>query len=209
VAWSGSHHLATSPEADEHPSSKVRTDAADATETADISFGVAAEKPVKTRLQAEVQEESHFELGRAEIIENLSTRSDGQLGARFDLYNQLFIDNHVDSLNAENVSFIRHVDANLSRDSMAACKELSLKRHHIDVLEKPEAKCVVDLKEGSYHGACKLFLNQIGSRHTTRCSNQLIAHYHGIAITIDVGARSDPPLRLHRPHPFQPLNLDA
>ena len=79
----------------------------------------------------------------AEIIEELAFRRFGCFERRLRLDDEPLIDNHVDSLHRQNVSLVCHMSTHLPPNSMAAHEELSLEGHHVNVLEKAEAKSVV------------------------------------------------------------------
>ena len=50
-------------------------------------------------------------------------------------------------MNTEDIVFVAYADIDLSRDAMTASDEFPLQRHHVNVLKKAEAECVVDLEE--------------------------------------------------------------
>ena len=80
-----------------------------------------------------------------------------KLGRGLDLHDKLVIDDHIEALSAELSAFVHDTNANLPRYAMAARQELTLERHRIDVLEKPETKRVVDVEEGANNRARKSF----------------------------------------------------
>ena len=97
--------------------------------------------------RSKVQEEPYLQICGAEIVEQLAFGGLGSFECRFRLDDEPLVDDHVDTLHRENVSFIRHVGAHLSTDSMTADEQLSLESHRVYVLQKPEAKRVVHLVE--------------------------------------------------------------
>lgn len=62
------------------------------------------------------------------------------------------IDDHIDAMDCEDVPFVSDMSADLSRDAMAAVEEFALSGHDVNVLEKAEARSVVDLVERANDG---------------------------------------------------------
>jgi len=93
-----------------------------------------------------MQYEPNFQVRGAEVVENLAFRCARKLrtGLRFD--DHFVIHDHVDSLHCEYVILIGHVDADFSRNAMAAVDQLTLQRHHVHVLEEAEPKVLYTSK---------------------------------------------------------------
>ena len=174
-----------------------------------ILAGVATKESVEARLRSKMQQEVYFEARGAEIVEHLSVGSFVELECRFGFDDELLVHDHIDSLNAEDMFLVSHVDIDLSRHSMTAGEQLTFERHHVDVLEKAEAKGVINLEVRPNDGSRKPLFNQLKSGHATRWPNRTPLYHQSLATTIIVLARSDRPDPLHPPHPVEPLNLDA
>ncbi len=86
----------------------------------------------------------------------------GKLDSRFGFDDKFFIDDHINSLNGNDMAFVRHVNADFPRDSMTASDELAFQRHHVDMLVKAEPECVIDFEERSDHRASEPSLDQTG-----------------------------------------------
>jgi len=65
----------------------------------------------------------------------------------FCLYDKLSIHNHVKSLLAKNVTFVKHLHSDLARDAMPAPDELSLQSHYVNVLKESKTESVIHLEE--------------------------------------------------------------
>jgi hypothetical protein len=65
----------------------------------------------------------------------------------FYLYDESSIHNHVKSLLAKKVAFVKHLDCDLAGYAMLSCYELPLEGHHVYVLEESKPERVIRLKE--------------------------------------------------------------
>lgn len=91
-----------------------------------------------------------------------------ELVCRLDLDDQLVVDDHVEPLVGELFTLVHDTNADFPPYLMTATSELSLQRHHINVLEKAEAECVVNLEKRADYGASQLLFDQVGSFHDRR-----------------------------------------
>ena len=104
-----------------------------------------------------MQQQANLETACSEVALKLTLRSTVKLGGGLDLHDKLFIDDHIEPLSAELIAFVHDTNANLPGYPMAARQQLTFERHCVDMLEKPETKCVVDVEEGADDRARKGF----------------------------------------------------
>ena len=98
-----------------------------------------------------MQEQSHFEVRRAQIIEQLALCRAVELFGRLDLDDNRLLHEQVQSLYPELLTLVEHHDASLAADPVAPVPELTLHRQHIQMLEKPVAERVVYVIESADH----------------------------------------------------------
>lgn len=82
----------------------------------------------------------------------------GRLQSRLRLDDESVIDDHINTLNRQYVSLVRHVDAHFSRHAMIAHQQFALESHNVHVLEKSEAKRVVNLVKRTNDGSREALL---------------------------------------------------
>jgi len=104
-----------------------------------------------------MQKEANFETAGSEVAMKLTLGGLVKLGGGLDFDDKLFINDHIEPLSTELSALVHDTDANLPADAMAASQELTLERHCVDMLEKPETQRVVCIEEGADHRACKGF----------------------------------------------------
>ena len=88
-----------------------------------------------------------------------------QLSCRFDLDYQHIVDNQVEPLRAERLTFVHDLDVDLTRDTMPSLEELALERYDIQMLEEAESKLIVHLIKGPDDGVWELFLEELNAAH--------------------------------------------
>ena len=102
---------------------------------------------MKSGFRPKMLEQTYLEVRGAEIVQELALRSFRSLERRLRLDDKPLVDDHVDSVDCQNVPLVRHVRAQLASNTMSAHVKLPLESHDVDVLEKSEAESVVDLIE--------------------------------------------------------------
>jgi hypothetical protein len=115
-----------------------------------------------------MQKESHFEIGRAEVIEELTSGVVGQFGARFGFHYDLFVHDHVYALDAKLFLFVNDSSPDLAGHMMSARQQLTLQRHDVKMLQKSKAEVVVNLEKRPDHRPSEGFFNQVTARHAPR-----------------------------------------
>src|SRR5687767_11654982 len=73
----------------------------------------------------------------------------------------------------ELLALVHDTNADFSPYLMATMSELPCERHYVDVLEEPEAECVVDLVECADHATSKRFFDELGSSHARTMQRRL------------------------------------
>jgi hypothetical protein len=114
-------------------------------------LSVSVDHPVELRRAAEVQEQTDFELGRAEVVVELPFRIAMKVLRRFDLEDHFVIDDHVESLMRDISAGVLNEDVQLPVRTVAAMKQLAFERRRVNVLEKAEAQRSVHGVERSDH----------------------------------------------------------
>jgi hypothetical protein len=114
-------------------------------------LSVSVDHPVDLRRAAEVQEQTDFELGRAEVVVELPFRIAMKVLRRFDLEDHFVIDDHVESLMRDISAGVLNEDVQLPVHTVAAMKQLAFERRRVNVLEKAEAQRSVHGVERSDH----------------------------------------------------------
>ena len=80
----------------------------------------------RTWVGAEVEEKAQINIGRAEVIVELALGCSGQFKGRFGFDDQLFVDNHVEPLMGDLMSFVHHRNWYFPADGVAALQQLTL-----------------------------------------------------------------------------------
>src|SRR2546421_133575 len=99
------------------------------------------------RLWAEVEQQSDFEVGRSEIVVDLTRSRLVQIIGGFRLHDHLFVYDHVETLEPQLLAVVVDAYGNLASDLVTPRPELAFERHHIEVLEKAKSEFVVHAKE--------------------------------------------------------------
>ena len=121
---------------------------------------VATNFSMETRLWPKMQEDAHFQIGRAKVVEQLTSSVFGQFRACFGFYHNLLVDDHVYALYAKLLSFVDDSGPYLARHAMATSQKLTLQRHHIEVFEKSISEIVVNLEKSPDHRSCECLFQQ-------------------------------------------------
>lgn len=91
-------------------------------------------------LATKMQNESQFEIRRAEVAEKLRGRIRMQVLRRFDFQDQLFVDDHVEYLSCEWFTTVINLNRRLALNSMPLGHEIPMHGEHVDVLTKSVAE---------------------------------------------------------------------
>ena len=100
-----------------------------------------------------MKQEANLQISSAQVVVNLSVCTLVGLIRRLDLDDQLVVNDHVKPLVRELFTLVHDTNADFPPYLMTASSELALQGHHIDVLEKAEAECVVNLEKRADYGA--------------------------------------------------------
>src|SRR6185503_9587941 len=87
---------------------------------------IGADDAIKLRLRSEVQQKAYLETRSAQVIQKLPRGGSMQLRCRFDLDYQHIVDDQVEPLRAERLTFVHDLDVDLTRDTMPSLEELAL-----------------------------------------------------------------------------------
>jgi hypothetical protein len=156
-----------------------------------------------------MQKEADFQIGRAEIVVQLTNGELAQLEACLGLHNELVIHDHVYALYAQLLPFVNDSSPDLARHAMAARQKLTFQRHHVEVLKKSKSKVVVNLEKRPDHGSRESFFNQDMSRHTPRMARRNANKSSIPATQTPIATRIYPFNPSNPPNPPIILNLDA
>jgi hypothetical protein len=99
------------------------------------------------RFAAEMKQEPNLEIRRAQVTEQLRRGIGMQALRRFDLENELLIDDHVECLPSERLSSIMNRNRDLPIDAMAFYSQVSFQRECVDVFPKSESERLMDVME--------------------------------------------------------------
>jgi hypothetical protein len=88
-----------------------------------------------------------------------------ELARRFDLYHQLPVDNHIQSLLRKRVTLVKDRYGDFTRNTMPTLDQLPLQRHYINMLEKSESERIVDLEECPDYRVCESRFKEFATRH--------------------------------------------
>src|SRR5687768_15542090 len=96
---------------------------------------VRAHDSEELRLRTEVEEESDLESGASEVAQKLPARIRMKMfgGLHFD--DDLVVNDHVEALDAEFLSFVIDCHGHFASDTMPAGAQLALQGHHVQVFQ--------------------------------------------------------------------------
>ena len=88
---------------------------------------------------------TYFQTARPQVIQSLSFGEKWKESCRLVLYNNFLVDDHVEAMIRERLSFVIDRDDHFPSNGVAAFHQLLFERQRIDVLKKPESETVVDV----------------------------------------------------------------
>jgi hypothetical protein len=100
-------------------------------------------------LRPEVEQQSHLEQGRAQVVEQLPRRRGVEPLGRLHFDDHLFVDDEIQPLSRELCTLVEDSRCILAGNLVSTLDQFALERLDIDVLEKAVAECVVDLEPGA------------------------------------------------------------
>ena len=91
-------------------------------------------------------------MGRTEIVVDLSWGSAVQLVGGLNFYHESFVDDHVESLSNDLLTFVVDWNEHLSPHVMAPGAQLSFERSYIYLFKKPKTKSIVYVIKSTNNG---------------------------------------------------------
>jgi hypothetical protein len=98
-----------------------------------------------------MKKEPGSEVRRLQVVEELARGIRFQHSGRFHLDDENVIDDEVEPLPTDVISFVPDLDENLSAHAMSSGSELELECSLVNVLEKAESELIVSGIEGTDH----------------------------------------------------------
>jgi hypothetical protein len=115
-----------------------------------------------------MEEQPDFEPRSAEIVVDLACRGAVKVIRGLGLDHEFVIDDHVEPLHPELFPFVRDANGELPRDPVATSDQFTLHGHHVEVLQKSEAKGVVDVEERADHRVREALFEEFVAGHPRR-----------------------------------------
>jgi len=115
-----------------------------------------------------MEEQAKFQARRPQVIGYLAYSTLMQALGRFCLDHQLPVNDHVETLTGNLLTFVEHRDGDFTPDLVAAIPELAGERRDVYMLQKTKSQCVVHVEERPYDRMSQSVVNQVYARHSAR-----------------------------------------
>ena len=119
-----------------------------------------------------MEQKSKLQARCVEIVVHLISDAMAQIEAGLDLHDQRFIDDQVNSLTTQFLTFVEHDHRDFTPNPVTAGQQLTLESEKIDVLLETETERVVHLVECPNHRTRQLFMNQWSPLHRVTLSRE-------------------------------------
>lgn len=123
----------------------------------------------KLRFRAEMQQQPDFEIGRPQIIVELTLGDGMEYRRRLHFNDNCGIDDEVETLEAERLSLVPDLHCVLARHVVAGCAQISFKRRAIQALQESIPERAVHFVEQADDSARQFVVREVVFSHAGRC----------------------------------------
>jgi len=115
------------------------------------------DEPLELRLNSETEHQADFEIGTAQIVEELTLVNAGETRLSLYFHEKLAIHDEIDTIRSDDYSVVASRDRHLPRDLMPRLYELDFKCSDVGIFQEPIAHPSIHGVETADHGSRESF----------------------------------------------------